>query len=79
MENHIKKFPGALKPEDCARQQGHRAAVFWLTGLSGSGKSTIAHAVEKKLFDLGGYSKGNLISFLMGAAVKTIKACNKLV
>ena len=53
MENHIKKFPGALKPEDCARQQGHRAAVFWLTGLSGSGKSTIAHAVEKKLFDLG--------------------------
>ena len=28
----------------------HRPAIIWLTGLSGSGKSTIAKAVEKKLF-----------------------------
>jgi adenylyl-sulfate kinase len=28
---------------------GHRAAVLWLTGLSGSGKSTIAHKVERQL------------------------------
>jgi bifunctional enzyme CysN/CysC len=27
--------------------------VIWLTGLSGSGKSTIANALEKKLFSLG--------------------------
>jgi len=27
--------------------------VIWLTGLSGSGKSTIANALEKKLFALG--------------------------
>jgi adenylylsulfate kinase len=27
--------------------------TLWFTGLSGSGKSTIAHAVEKRLFDLG--------------------------
>lgn len=32
-------------------RQGHRAAVLWLTGYSGSGKSTIARALEKRLFD----------------------------
>lgn len=32
---------------------GHKAGVIWLTGLSGSGKSTIAAAVERKLFDAG--------------------------
>ncbi len=31
----------------------HRAAVMWLTGLSGSGKSTVARSLEKKLFDIG--------------------------
>ncbi|MBM7649814.1 adenylylsulfate kinase [Bacillus ectoiniformans] len=30
----------------------HHSAVFWFTGLSGSGKSTIANAAAKKLFDL---------------------------
>jgi bifunctional enzyme CysN/CysC len=29
----------------------HKSAVVWLTGLSGAGKSTIAKAVEKRLFD----------------------------
>jgi bifunctional enzyme CysN/CysC len=32
-----------------AEQNGHRPAVIWLTGLSGSGKSTIANVVESKL------------------------------
>ncbi|GHB24597.1 adenylyl-sulfate kinase [Pseudovibrio japonicus] len=30
-----------------------KPAVLWFTGLSGSGKSTIANALEKKLYDLG--------------------------
>jgi len=30
---------------------GHRGAVLWFTGLSGSGKSTIAHRVERMLTD----------------------------
>jgi bifunctional enzyme CysN/CysC len=36
-----------------AAQKNQRAQVVWLTGLSGSGKSTIANALEKKLFYLG--------------------------
>lgn len=35
------------------RLHGHRAITLWFTGLSGSGKSTIAHAVEKRLYDQG--------------------------
>ena len=36
-----------------ARQNGHRGAVVWLTGLSGAGKSTIAQALEAELFARG--------------------------
>jgi bifunctional enzyme CysN/CysC len=36
-----------------ATQKNQRAKVIWLTGLSGSGKSTIANALEKELFSLG--------------------------
>lgn len=32
---------------------GHKSVMLWLTGLSGSGKSTIAHAVEECLHQLG--------------------------
>lgn len=32
-------------------RQGHQAAVIWLTGMSGAGKSTIARAVERRLFE----------------------------
>lgn len=39
-----------------ASQKGQSAKVIWLTGLSGSGKSTIANAFEKKLFSLGVHS-----------------------
>lgn len=33
--------------------KGHKSCVLWYTGLSGSGKSTVANAVEAKLFELG--------------------------
>lgn len=36
-----------------ARSMGQKPAVIWFTGLSGSGKSTVANAVESKLFDKG--------------------------
>jgi adenylylsulfate kinase len=35
------------------RHKGHKPVLLWYTGLSGSGKSTIANAVEAKLFELG--------------------------
>ncbi len=34
-------------------QKNQKPALLWFTGLSGSGKSTIANLVEKKLLDLG--------------------------
>ncbi len=34
-------------------RNGHRGGVFWFTGLSGAGKSTIVHAVEKNFFEQG--------------------------
>jgi bifunctional enzyme CysN/CysC len=39
-----------------AAQKNQRPKVLWLTGLSGSGKSTIANALEKKLFSQGVHS-----------------------
>jgi len=32
---------------------GHRGAAIWFTGLSGAGKSTIAHSVEERLHQAG--------------------------
>jgi adenylylsulfate kinase len=34
-------------------QHGHHAAVLWFTGLSGAGKSTVAHALEERLHMMG--------------------------
>jgi bifunctional enzyme CysN/CysC len=35
------------------RRNGHGAAIVWMTGLSGSGKSAIARLLEQKLFEAG--------------------------
>ena len=35
------------------QQHRHKSIILWFTGLSGSGKSTIAHAVEEQLFKQG--------------------------
>ena len=40
-----------IKPEDRAMLKKQKPVVLWMTGLSGSGKSTIANAVEQKLFE----------------------------
>ena len=44
---------GAVTRADRERLNGHRGATVWFTGLSGSGKSTIAVAVEKALLGRG--------------------------
>ncbi len=44
---------GEITRESRVQHFGHRGAVIWLTGLSGSGKSTISIALEKTLFQRG--------------------------
>ncbi|MBM7693017.1 adenylylsulfate kinase [Peribacillus deserti] len=51
--NHIQWQQPLIKKEDRERLHGHRGVVIWLTGLSGSGKSTIAIALEKALHEAG--------------------------
>jgi bifunctional enzyme CysN/CysC len=45
-----------ISREAHAQQKGQEPRLLWFTGLSGSGKSTIANLVEKKLHALGKHS-----------------------
>lgn len=45
--------PGKVTKEDRQQLLGQQGLVVWFTGLSGSGKSTIAVEVEKKLIESG--------------------------
>lgn len=45
--------PGRVSGDERAVRLGHAPRVVWLTGLSGAGKTTIARAVERRLFDAG--------------------------
>ena len=45
-----------ISREAHAQQKGQAPRLLWFTGLSGSGKSTIANLVEKKLHALGRHS-----------------------
>ena len=42
---------GKITARERAVRTGHRGAVVWFTGLSGAGKSTIAQALERELFN----------------------------
>jgi len=44
---------GTISRRDREETNNHHSGVVWFTGLSGSGKSTIAHAVEEVLFRRG--------------------------
>jgi adenylylsulfate kinase len=44
---------GNVTRDDREKINGHKGCTVWFTGLSGSGKSTIAVAVEKALWDRG--------------------------
>ena len=44
---------GAIRRADRERMKGHRSFTLWFTGLSASGKSTLASAVEQALFERG--------------------------
>ncbi len=42
-----------IDPKKLARANGHKGGVLWFSGLSGSGKTTIARAVNRALFAKG--------------------------
>jgi adenylylsulfate kinase len=44
---------GAVTRADREKVNGHKGCTVWLTGLSGSGKSTIAVDLEKRLWERG--------------------------
>jgi bifunctional enzyme CysN/CysC len=53
VSRHIAWQRGKVTAEDRARLLRQAAATVWLTGLSGSGKSTIAIELEKRLIEAG--------------------------
>ena len=53
MSSNITFHHHKISKEDREKLKNQKAVVFWLTGLSGSGKSTIANRLEEKLFNLG--------------------------
>ena len=50
-------FDRLLQKSDRERQLNQSAKVLWLTGLSGSGKSTIALHLERKLYNNGYFAQ----------------------
>lgn len=44
----------ALRPDERSARYRHGGAVIWFTGLPGAGKSTLARALERRLFGRGG-------------------------
>ncbi len=55
-ENRAKNIywhKGSITPLDRERLNGHKGVCLWYTGLSASGKSSIAMRVEEKLFEWG--------------------------
>ncbi|MGG7221969.1 adenylyl-sulfate kinase [Bacillus sp. ATD] len=45
--------PAAISKSDRQSLNGHKSCVLWFTGLSGSGKSVLANAVDEKLYRRG--------------------------
>lgn len=51
--SNITRETSQVTAEDRRKLLGHSPRTFWLTGLSGSGKSSIAKALEKRLVEQG--------------------------
>lgn len=51
-KNHIYWHNGEVSRELREKLHGHKGMLLWFTGLSSSGKSTIAHAVEALLHQM---------------------------
>lgn len=53
MANNITWHEHQISRAERESLNGHRGCVIWFTGLSGSGKSTVANVVEQKLYERG--------------------------
>lgn len=53
MSSNITKHDYHISRQERNRQNDHNSFVIWFTGLSGSGKSTVANRLEKELFKSG--------------------------
>jgi adenylyl-sulfate kinase len=62
---NITRHVGAISRQDRERMLRQRGAVVWFTGLSGSGKSTVAHALQERL-----HGEGRLVYVLDGDNVR---------
>lgn len=57
MENIHPIFDRLLQRKDREKLLNQKARVLWLTGLSGSGKSTIAQELERELYNRGFFAQ----------------------
>lgn len=53
MSENITWHEAVITKEDRYELNNHKSAIIWFTGLSGSGKSTIANAVSHTLYNKG--------------------------
>lgn len=53
METNITWHEFNVTRSDREKLNGHRGCVIWFTGLSASGKSTVANLVDRKLYERG--------------------------
>jgi len=51
--SHIVWHEATVTRQRREQKNKHKSAVLWFTGLSGAGKSSLAHAVEEELYRLG--------------------------
>ena len=66
MENIHPIFDQIVNRSEKEHFLNQKAKVFWLTGLSGSGKSTIAQKVERMLFN-----EGYMVQLIDGDNIRT--------
>jgi adenylylsulfate kinase len=56
MSSNIVWHNTSITKADYRKKNGHHSFILWFTGLSASGKSSIANALAKELFDRGNQS-----------------------
>lgn len=52
-ERHLASAATLIGRAEREERQGHLGMVFWFTGYSGAGKTTMARLMERHLFDMG--------------------------